>query len=157
MKNSLIFILAHILLYPSLSSSTVEPINDISLPDQGAFLHFAAWGPKGSSGSYSNLSVCLLDKNIMFYVVLWWNFAFFFCFVFFTFIQQWTVSWQETKGGKKGEYNVTGNWARVQYLLCMLITLPLGCPNHVFSLKNLGPSAAVKAVHSILEPKHADH
>lgn len=105
-----------------------KPVNHAFLPDRGAFLNLRPSGfPSHSSGYDSRRTAW---QRI--HTALWfWTLYLDICSTEST-VESWVVT------GNKGSRGRVA-WTTGQYLVCMLMTWSPGCPNHVFSFKNLGP------------------
>lgn len=132
MKEKKSFIVSHILplfLHIFSLGIFVKPINHAFLPDCGAFLSLRPSGvPTHSAADLSHGGLFDRESTRVF------------GFLRFYLDIRNTESTMEL-------YAVTGNkgsrqripWATVRYLAFMLIARSPGCPNHVFSFKNLEP------------------
>lgn len=111
--------------------------------------HSSIWGPRGFPLTPADTShVGLFDRGST------RLFGFSTLYLDICNTESTVESWVVT--GNKGSRGRVA-WTTGQYLVCMLMTPSPGCPNHVFSFKNLGPFLTMCTVISLWELKHAPH
>lgn len=126
------------------SGIVAKPVNHAFLPDRGAFLNLRPSGfPSHSSRYDSCQTVWQRSHTALWFLTLYLDI----CNTEST-VESWVVT------GNKGSRRRIA-WTTGQYLVCMLMTRSPGCPNHVFSFKNLGPFLTMCTVISLWELKHA--